>query len=278
MVLQRHNARALLRHRDPEAHIEAHPEEHITLHIDCANAYNSLERKAMLTSVFSDRRLSHTWKVFAFSYSDTSKLLLRDHGHVIDTVLSERGVKQGCVLGPLGYAHSVQPGYKAALADQAHTTARAIIDDLSLSGPPREVFAAFDRFRRFALNLGIELNLSKTHVQQASGAPSEFTARSALQRGITIVQGNHKYLGGYVGVDDVAAATWLRSELSQHSPILEAIQDSRFPLQLAMKMAQINHLPTPMYLLRSLPLRITSSQIASFDASLRGALSVCLEL
>ena len=35
-----------------QAHIEAHPEEHITLHIDCANAYNSLERKAMLTSVF----------------------------------------------------------------------------------------------------------------------------------------------------------------------------------------------------------------------------------
>ena len=124
-----------------QAHIEADPDDYITLHIDCSNAYNLLDRAAMLTSVYSDQHLSHTWKVFAFSYSSTSKLLLRDHGHILDTVLSERGVKQDCVLGPLGYAHTVHAGYKAALAEQPNTTARAIMDDLSLSGPPREVFA-----------------------------------------------------------------------------------------------------------------------------------------
>ena len=76
-----------------------------------------------------------------------------------------------------------------------------------------------------------------------------------------------------MGIDDDAGATWLKSELSQQSPILDAIGDSRFPLQLAMKMARVNHLPTPIYLLRSLPLRITLPQISSFDASLRDALS-----
>jgi hypothetical protein len=261
-----------------QAHIEAHPEEHITLHIDCTNAYNSLERAAMLTSVFSDSRLAHTWKVFAFSYSSSSKLLLRDHGHIIDTVLSERGVKQGCVLGPLGFAHTVLPSYKAALADQAQVTARAIMDDLSISGPPRGVFAAFDSFRTSAAALGIVMNLSKTHVQQATGEPSDFTVRSAARRGIAIVRGNHKYLGGYVGVDDDAAATWLQSKLEEHSSILDAIRDSRFPLQLAMKLAQINHLPTPIYLLRSLPIRVSLPQMKSFDLSLRGALSARLEL
>ena len=212
-----------------QAHIEADPDDYITLHIDCSNAYNSLDRAAMLTSVYSDQHLSHTWKVFAFSYSSTSKLLLRDHGHILDTVLSERGVKQGCVLGPLGYAHTVHAGYKAALAEQPNTTARAIMDDLSLSGPPREVFAAFDIFRTAAAALGVDLNLSKTHVQQARGEPSRFTAQAATRRGIDIVCGNHKYLGGYVGIDDDAGATWLKSELSQQSPILDAIGDSRFP-------------------------------------------------
>ena len=43
-------------------------------------------------------------------------------------------------------------------------------------------------------------------------------------------------------------------------------------------MARVNHLPTPIYLLRSLPLRITLPQISSFDASLRDALSARLEL
>ena len=47
--------------------IEAHPEEHITIHVDSVNAYNVLDRKAMLTSVYGDERISNSWSTFAFA-------------------------------------------------------------------------------------------------------------------------------------------------------------------------------------------------------------------
>ncbi len=60
--------------------------------------------------------------------------------------------------------------------------------------------------------------------------PSEFTRHAAAERGIEIVNGNVKCLGGMVGVDDAAAVALLNDKLAKQSPITDAIKDSRFPL------------------------------------------------
>jgi len=247
-----------------QAAIEASPTEHITLHLDCTNAFNTVDRAAMLSAVFGDQRLSSSWHVYSFAYGNPSSLLVRDHGHVAGSISSVRGVKQGCVLGSLGFARVMQPVYEACVAGLA-VSAVAIMDDFTLTGPPAAVFSVFDRFVDLVRPLGIEVNSTKTKVQQAAGEPSELTAQLAADRGLEVVRGNHKCLGGLVGVDDQAAVAWLEAKLAKQTPVTRALRDSRFPSLLALQLAKISNIPKPMYLLRAMPLRITLAPITAFD-------------
>ena len=124
-----------------QAAVEA-DQDCIAIHVDFTNAYNSLSRRAMLSSVFSDSRLSHLWKVFFFCYGQPSHLCIRERGFLVDTILSQEGGKQGCVLAGLGFARAMQPLYEAAVKDLPAVTVRAIVDDFTLVGPPQETFEA----------------------------------------------------------------------------------------------------------------------------------------
>ena len=72
-------------------------------------------------------------------------------------------MKQGCVLGSLGFARVMQPFYEACSAGLAGS-AVAIMDDFTLTGPPAAVFEAFDRFVDLVRPLGINVNTSKSKV------------------------------------------------------------------------------------------------------------------
>ena len=65
------------------------------------------------------------------------------NGHVAGTITSGRGMKQGCVLGSLGFVWVIQPAYEACVAGLA-VSAEAVMDDFTLIGPPAAVFEAFD--------------------------------------------------------------------------------------------------------------------------------------
>ncbi len=125
------------------------------------------------------------------------------HGHVMGQFPSDRGVKQGCALAGMGFAHTLHPVYQACVADLPDLTATAIMDDFTVTGPPDQAFEAYDRYVRLAAPLGVQTSASKTKIQQAAGVPSEFT-RLAAERGIEIVNGN-VVPWWHVGSDDAAA-------------------------------------------------------------------------
>ena len=120
--------------------------------------------------------------------------------------------------------------------------------------------------------LGIAVNTAKTKVQQAAGEPAAQTLLAAAQRGLEIVCGNHKCLGGLVGVDDQGAVAWLEDKLTMQTPVTRALRDSRFPSLLALQLAKISNIPKPMYLLRAMPLRVTLAPVTAFDQRNRDAL------
>jgi len=255
-----------------QAKIESDPSGYITLHLDCINAFNSVDRAAMLALVYADKRLRNAWNIFAFAYGKPSSLLIRHQGHIMGSINSAQGVKQGCVLGSLGFALVMQPVYEACLRDLPAVSASAIMDDFTITGPPEDIFEVYDRFVRLATPLGVLVNTAKTKIQQARGVPSALTIQQAAARSLEIVKGNHKCLGGLVGVDDAHAIAWLEIKLTKQTPLTMAIADSRFPSLLALRCAKINNIPKPMYLLRAMPLRITLTPITSFDQRNRQAL------
>jgi hypothetical protein len=205
-----------------QAAIEANPTEHITLHLDCTNAFNFVDRAAMLSAVFGTRGSPTPGTFLAFAYGNPSTLLVRD------------------------------------------VSAVAIMDDFTLTGLPAAVFQAFDLFVDLVRPLGIEANPDKTKIQQAAGEPAAQTLQAAAQRGLEIVRGNHKCLGGLVGLDDQAAVAWLEAKLTMQTPVTRALRDPCFPSLLALQLAKISDIPKPMYLLRAMPLRVTLAPLTAF--------------
>ena len=254
-----------------QARIESDPTGLIAIHIDFANAYNAVDRAAMLESVFSDPNMRHLWRAYSFIYGASSTLVIRDRGAIVDTISSEQGGKQGCVLAGLGFAHVFQPVYAAALAAFPSITARAIVDDFSMVGPAADVFKAYDLILTAADRLNVTVNTTTTVVQQAAGAPSSLTTQEASARHLNVVCGNVGYLGGYVGVDDEAASEWLEKELLSLSPISRAINDPKLPIATAIQLTKVCELAKPIFLARSLPFRVTQLPLTELDDKVMSA-------
>jgi hypothetical protein len=249
------------------------PQGHIALHIDGTNAYNEADRGKMLSEVFADPRLSNTWKMFSFIYGHESPLLLCENGEVLGTIMSRNGGKQGCVLAGLGYARLFQNIYIRSVTDLSNVTAKAIVDDFTLVGPPREVFTAYDRFKADAAAAGVRVNTTKTVVQQPIGEPSSETCYRTARRDLRVVRGNYKYLGGVVGLDDHAMTGWLNDTLLSQAPLKRAIADPDCPPMLALNLAKVCLLPVPTYLMRSMPYRNIALPISALAQEHESALT-----
>ena len=177
--------------------------------------------------------------------------------------MSENGGKQGDVLAGLGYARLFQRIYENSIIDLPNVTARAIVDDFTIVGPPLEVFTAYDRFKTAARNAGVRVNVTKTVVQQPSGEPTATTCWLAAERGLRVVCGNFEYLGGAVGLDDKAMTTWVGEKLLSQTPLKKAIVDPDCPSMLALNLTKVNLLPVPTYLLRAMPFRNCAAPVSA---------------
>ena len=250
--------------------------DHIALHIDSANAFNAVDRNQVLDSFFHCDGLSSTWRVAQFTYGAPSPLLVRDRGTVVDFYESVNGVKQGDVLGSLGYCLAFQPALRRALDGLPNVTARAICDDLTLVGPAADVFLAYDRYLVLARALLVSVNASKTVVQipQADVAEESLDAivTAATVRGLPVVRGNWQSIGAQLGLDFDAMAEWVTAKLDKQRPVLRAISDTSIPAATAMRLAKVCALPIPTYIMRCLPTRATLEGLAAFDARLSASL------
>ena len=71
----------------------------IAIKVDARNAFNTLDRSDALNELFSIKELDSLWRLAHLCYSVPSLLFLFDRGQLIDTIISQTGVRQGCVSG-----------------------------------------------------------------------------------------------------------------------------------------------------------------------------------
>jgi hypothetical protein len=76
---------------------------HIVLKVDFSNAFNSLSRKTLMHEFYQYPQLAPFYRLLYWAYSESSALLVRGDGGLVDCLESAEGVRQGCVLGPLAY-------------------------------------------------------------------------------------------------------------------------------------------------------------------------------
>jgi hypothetical protein len=156
----------------------------VVLSTDFRNAFNAASRTLIRRAVMGDSRCCPLWRLFDWSYGDSSPLYVYDRaGHRHATLESRRGVRQGDPLAAFAFALCVQPLYEAVVKGLPGVHAIAVQDDLTLVGAADDVFVAFDRLKQLAPDYCLDLQSSKCQLLlPADGAQHADIKDKALQR------------------------------------------------------------------------------------------------
>jgi hypothetical protein len=83
--------------------------------MDAINGFNELERQAMIAAIVADPRLHCILPLYDMLYTEREGGLwyYDEEGTLTHTLLSRRGVRQGCVLGIFIFCIAMAPIYLA---------------------------------------------------------------------------------------------------------------------------------------------------------------------
>ena len=89
----------------------------------------------MLERLYALPELSSLWRIAGLCYGIPSPLYLFDREGLVESFTSERGSRQGCVLGTLLFCLGLRPILEGASAGLSDLTISAYIDDIAVVGP-----------------------------------------------------------------------------------------------------------------------------------------------
>ena len=125
----------------------------VVLQVDVANAFNTVDRNAVLPGAVSFSPAMYPW--LRFLYEQPAHLICQGQ-----SLLSRTGVHQGCPLGPAAFAVGL---HSAALSIKVHGLTWGVfyLDDGVLVGPASRVREAFRSLRHNMSAVGLTVNKSK---------------------------------------------------------------------------------------------------------------------
>ena len=136
----------------------------ISVALDGSNAFNSPYRRkikeVLLRPEFSELR--PLWNLWNLAYSKPSNLHFRGDDGKTATILSQRGTRQGDVLGGLFFSIAIQPTLTAAKKMFPEIEILAYLDDITLQGDdPADMKACIEFIEAEFEKLGLRLNPEK---------------------------------------------------------------------------------------------------------------------
>jgi len=193
--------------------VDPSPRPLACLSIDLANAFNSIDRAALLRAVYSNAELALCWRMVAFGYGSPSLLLMPcgDGVAVEDAFLeSSNGVRQGDPLAAMLFALAMHGVYEK-VAQICRSGCFAYSDDSHGVGWLEECWHAWESLPGMLEPLGLRLNAVKCEVTcfhtDALQHPRDIAALEAFRAaGVAINTRALKVLGCIVGVSDAIIA------------------------------------------------------------------------
>src|SRR6185437_2645636 len=107
-------------------HLERHP-NHTLRSLDYVNGFNSMFRHVMLQQLYAQPGLAVLWRLTDFCSGASSALFLFDRGNLVSSFESQRGARQGCVLGSLLFCLGLQAALLEATHDLPEVTLKAYV-------------------------------------------------------------------------------------------------------------------------------------------------------
>ena len=254
------------------------------LSIDCKNAFNSIDRSAVIKTLFDLPELNKLWRLVHWAYSAPSDLFIRDNsGNLYPGIQSATGVRQGDPLGPVLYALGVKSIYSEALAVNPTKTVNgsAILDDFNIVGPPGDLIPVYNKFVELAAKINLEVQPSKCQLiyfhnvtNPLDKEVNEFvqTNNISLQTEAALI------LGAPVALNKAAAEPILQSIIDEHNIYFDALKHSSLSVQKTILLLRHCGIPRFSYLIRCVRPEFISEFIEIFDQMIISIANAKLEL
>jgi hypothetical protein len=193
--------------------VDPSPRPLACLSIDIANAFNSIDRAALLRAVYANAELALCWRMVAFGYGSPSLLLMPcgDGVAVEDAFIeSSNGVRQGDPLAAVLFALAMHGVYEK-VAQICRSGCFAYSDDSHGVGWLEECWRAWESLPGMLEPLGLRLNAVKCEVTcfhtDALQHPRDIAALEAFRAaGVALNTRALKVLGCIVGASDAITA------------------------------------------------------------------------
>ena len=183
-----------------QALLETRPQS-VLLSLDFVNGFNSMFRHTMLERLYDLPELSDLWRLADFCYGAPSPLHLYSREGLAATLISQRGARQGCVLGTL-LCLGLQPALVEASRGLTELSVSAYVDDVVALGPVDQAAIFFERLSSLSPDLGLSLSLSKSSLLWPSAqTPPDSVRDWASTNSIPLLLGSVPLLGSIVGLD-----------------------------------------------------------------------------
>ena len=238
------------------------------LQVDFRNAFNTIDRAAMLRQVRLHMPGLAPWAEWCYDHH--SRLLFHH-----SPLLSEAGVQQGDPLGPLLFALTLQPALRAAAAGaagQAPELTFAFLDDACLAGGSRQVAAGLTRLAAAGRQVGLELSPSKCVLTVCAG-PDGTVDRRAFPAGIQV---NHTgatcLLGAPIGPQAYTEDYTRTKRVEKATLLLQALQELPDPQTALLLLRHCAAYCRMVFALRVTPPQLLAGAACDFDSAVRACL------
>ena len=209
--------------RPPPPAIDNTPRPLACLSLDMSNAFNSIDRAALLNAAYANPDLAPCWRMLDFAYGQASLLMMTADSSVADSeafLLSANGVRQGDPLSSLLFSLAMHTVY-SHIASLMRAGCYAYIDDAHAVGYLSQCWTAWQQVPALLQPLGLQLNVAKceltcfhtaTDASVAALHADDQQALNALRvEGVKINTRCLRVLGCVVGATDAVVAAELKS-------------------------------------------------------------------
>ena len=248
----------------------------IALSLDCANAYNTISREAIVKALLQNQALWPIYKLTAMSMQP-SKLCVMENGVARDIIMSKAGVRQGSVLGPVLFALGLQSTLNRTASTGAVKVV-AYLDDITLLAKNKEdLLASAGPLVAQLHDIGLCVNESKSVVICSPWLDGRgIILKAGSQPIVCAPAGPTKLLGAAMYFDDPlpnlmlehAVSTWVTARAGKQKVFFERLRESQ--ISDSAKMAMLRNCGNYRinFLLRTHPQWATADAAAWFDAQM----------
>ena len=186
------------------------------LSVDMVNAFNSVDRAAMLHAVYSNADLCQCWRAVDFAYGLPSLLLMQCDESVPDSeafIESQMGVRQGDPLAAMLFCLVMHPVYDT-VARMVSGGCFAFVDDGNFIGTVDDCWRAWQLLPQLLdpLHLGVNAGKSKLtcfHLSNLHDGDDVLALRRFQETPLTINTDSVRLLGCVVARDTITMAAHL---------------------------------------------------------------------